>query len=228
MPDAVMIFAAGFGTRMGQLTKDRPKPLIEVAGKALLDHALDHADDAAVPTCVVNAHYRADQVVRHVASRPSVTVSHESPDLLDTGGGLKNALPALGEGPVFTLNSDAVWNGPNPLRTLADAWKPDHMDALLLTVPRARVWGREGGGDFMVDAEGRLHRGGALVYTGAQILKTDLVAKWPETAFSLNAIWDDIAHAGRLFGEEYPGHWADVGHPAGIVTAETMLRASAL
>lgn len=221
MPDAVMLFAAGFGTRMGALTADRPKPLIEVAGKTLLDHALDLTE--GVPTRVVNAHYHADQIVAHLKNRDGVRVSVERPEILDTGGGLRNALPLLGSQPVYTLNTDAIWQGPNPLGLLKAAWRPDLMDALLLCVPLSQAIGRQGGGDFSRDAEGRLHRGGDLVYTGAQILRTDGLSEIAEPVFSLNRLWNAQAERGRLYGLPYPGRWCDVGRPEGIALAEGLL-----
>ncbi|MDU8910856.1 nucleotidyltransferase family protein [Aestuariicoccus sp. MJ-SS9] len=220
MTRAVMLFGAGFGTRMGTLTKDRPKPLIEVAGKPLLDHALDLA--AHIPRRVVNAHYHADQIVAHLAGT-STRVSVETPDILDTGGGLRAALPLLDTDPVMTLNTDAIWRGPNALRLLESLWEPDRMDALLLCVPLGRARGRTGGGDFALKADGQLKRGGDLVYTGAQILKTDRVARIQDRVFSLNRVWNDIAADNRLFGAIYPGHWCDVGHPGGIAEAESLL-----
>lgn len=220
MPHAVMLFAAGFGTRMGALTETRPKPLIEVAGKALLQHALDLSAD--VPTRVVNAHYKADQIATYLRGR-DVVLSVEHPDILDTGGGLRQALPLLGPGPVFTLNSDAVWRGPNPLQALRVAWQPETMDALLLCVPMVNAAGRKGGGDFTIGADQGLIRGGEMVYTGAQIVKTDLLAEIDAAAFSLNVIWDRMAENGRLKGLRYTGKWCDVGHPEGIALAERML-----
>ncbi|MCR8549593.1 nucleotidyltransferase family protein [Salipiger sp. P9] len=224
MPDALMLFAAGFGTRMGALTADRPKPLIEVAGKPLIDHALELTDGFGPLRRVANAHYRADQIETHLADR-GIAVSREEPQILDTGGGLRAALPLLGADPVFTLNTDAVWSGPNPLRLLAEAWDPDRMDALLLCVPLARAVGRKGGGDFSMENDGRLLRRGDLVYTGAQILKTGALEIVPRPVFSLNLIWNGMDAAGRLFGLSYPGHWCDVGHPEGITLAEEMLDA---
>lgn len=220
-----MLFAAGFGTRMGKMTADRPKPLIEVAGRALIDHALDIVDASDARRCVVNAHYRAEQLAAHVATRHNVEVSVEQPEILDTGGGLVQAVPMLRSDPVFTLNSDAVWTGPNPLTTLKADWSPDRMDALLLVVPLDRTRGRLDGGDFGIDDDGRLLRGGNLVYTGAQILTTERVAaRAAQGAFSLNEVWDEIAREGRLHGAIHPGCWADVGHPGGIAEAEAMLR----
>lgn len=221
MPDGVMVFAAGFGTRMGSLTRDRPKPLIPVAGRALLDHAL--ALTGGMRVRVVNAHYRAGQIAEHLAGS-GVRVSEETPDILDTGGGLRHALPFFGDAPaVFTLNSDAVWAGPNPLPLLARAWDPARMDALLACVPLERAVGRQGGGDFTLAPDGRLTRGGKAVYTGAQIVATAPVAAWPGRVFSLGRIWDAAAERGRLFGIAWPGRWADVGHPGGIAAAEAML-----
>lgn len=219
MPDSVMLFAAGFGTRMRHLTKDRPKPLIPVAGKALLDHALDQTQ--GIPTRVVNAHYKADQIRAHLAGQ-DITVLEEDP-ILDTGGGLRNALHILGTQLVYTLNTDAVWHGPNALQILAETWNPDQMDALLLCVPLQNAIGRSGGGDFTRAPDGQLLRKGDLVYTGAQIVKTDLLHDIPEDVFSLNVLWNKIAAQGRLHGVEYPGKWCDVGHPEGITLAEDLL-----
>jgi len=220
-----MILAAGFGTRMGALTADRPKPLIPVAGRALIDHALAQADGAGATPLVVNGHYHADQMAAHLAGHHA-TFLEERPDILDSGGGVKNALAVLGTGPVFTLNADAVWRGPNALRTLLAGWEPTRMGALLLMVPQARATGRHGGGDFAMDAGGGLRRDkGGAVYTGAQIIDARIIADWPGRVFSLRDIWQGLIDQGRLYGVDYPGHWADVGHPAGIALAEMMLEA---
>lgn len=221
-PEAVMIFAAGFGTRMGALTADRPKPLIPVAGRPLLDHAVVLADDAGLRP-VVNAHYRADMIRAHLSGRPDIALSDETDEILETGGGLRRALSFLGAGPVFTLNSDAVWKGPNPLKVLRSAWDPGRMEALLLLIPRPQAIGHTGAGDFIADADGRLRRGPGSVYSGAQILRTDRLAQESAAAFSLNPIWDAMARDGGLYGVPYPGQWCDVGRPEGIALAETML-----
>ena len=218
-----MIFAAGFGTRMGALTKDRPKPLVEVAGRALLDHALDIATGAHVERIVLNTHYRADQIRAHVAHRTDIVLSDEQPDILETGGGLRKALPLLGDGPVMTLNSDAVFVGPNPLAYLQDAWRPEEMDALLLLIDADASSGHKGAGDFLVAAEGRLTRGPGAVYVGAQICTTKQLADIEEAKFSLNVLWDRFAAENRLYGVRYPGRWVDVGTPDGIDLAERVL-----
>jgi len=222
-----MVFAAGFGTRMGALTKDRPKPLIEVAGRPLLDHAIDAARQIEPQQIVANAHYLSAQIVKYAAVQHSdVIISEETPDILDSGGGLKRALPILGANPVATLNADAVWSVPGPLDALMSAWNADSMGALLLLVPRDRAVGRQGGGDFHMDMDGRLSWGKTpegLVYTGAQILDIGPVAAHPDDVFSLLEIWQGYMDQGRLFGVIYPGHWADVGHPEGIALAEAML-----
>lgn len=222
-----MLFAAGFGTRMGALTADRPKPLLEVAGRALIDHALALAASDVVTRKVVNLHYRPGQIRAHLAGRDDIDFSHEAPDILETGGGLRHALPLLGPGPVFALNTDAVWTGPNPLETLAAGWDPDRMDGLLLLVPRDRAIGHAGKGDFDRDAEGRLRRGLSLVYTGCQLIGTDLLATIPEAAFSLNRIWDAMVARGRLFGIIHPGDWCDVGRPESLPLANAMLGGAA-
>ncbi len=221
-PDAVMLFAAGFGTRMGALTKDRPKPLIEVAGRPLIDHALALVDAVHPSRVVANLHYHADQLQAHLAPK-GILLSHETPEILETGGGLRAALPMLGTGPVFTLNTDAIWTGPNPLSLLQEAWDPDRMDALLMCVPIGQTIGHAGEGDFTADADGRITRGPGLVYGGVQILKTDGLQHIAEQAFSLNLLWNQMHDRKRLFALGYPGRWCDVGRPEGIALAEGML-----
>lgn len=217
-----MIFAAGFGTRMRPLTDDRPKPLIEVAGKPLIDHTLDLVRAASPETVAVNLHYRAEMLEDHLANA-GVEILTESPEILDTGGGLRNALPVLGPEPVYTTNSDAIWQGPNPFELLRAAWDPARMDALLVCVPPDRAVGRKGPGDFLMDDTGRLTRGPGVVYGGVQILKTDMLRHIPDDVFSLWAIWSQMLSQGRMFGLIYPGKWCDIGHPEGIALAEALL-----
>ncbi|HET9067804.1 MAG TPA: nucleotidyltransferase family protein [Amaricoccus sp.] len=226
-PQAVMIFAAGLGTRMGELTRSRPKALIEVAGRPLIDHALALARAAGVPRIVVNTHAHAGQLRDHLAgTAPDVLLSHE-PRLLDTGGGLRRALPLLGPGPVFTLNADMVWTGPNPLATLAADWRGPEAKggALLALVPRAAATGHAGPGDFFTDPLRR--RGDApaapFVYAGAGIIDPTALAAVPEEVFSLNPVWDALLARGRLRATLHPGGWADVGRPEGIALAEALL-----
>jgi N-acetyl-alpha-D-muramate 1-phosphate uridylyltransferase len=224
-----MIFAAGFGTRMGALTADRPKPLIPVAGRPLIDHALAHGRAARAAPIVVNAHYRADMLSAHLDGAPDVALTVETPDILDTGGGLRAARPLLGPGPAFTLNADAVFAGTEPLPLLAAAWDGARMDALLLLVPLDRATGHAGPGDFRADTAGRLRRraaggpGAPLVHTGAQMIDPACLDPAPGPVFSLNPVWDRAIAAGRLFGLVYPGRWADVGTPGGIPLAGALL-----
>lgn len=221
-PNAIMIFAAGMGSRMGALTQDRPKPLIQVAGRALIDHALDLTTSVGPLTRVVNTHYLAAMLKSHLAGL-DVQFSDEPDLLLETGGGLRRALPLLGPMPVFTLNSDAIWRGPNPLALLADMWNPTRMEALLLLLPPAAAIGHTGHGDFQADDDGRLSRGPGLVYSGAQIIRTETLASVPRDVFSLNLIWDQMATRGGLFGLPYPGEWCDVGRPESIPLASALL-----
>lgn len=221
-PKALMIFSAGLGTRMGALTASRPKPLIEVAGRPLIDHALELAKSAEIETIIANIHYLADQLASHLEPR-GVVLSDEREKLLETGGGLRHALPLLGKGPVFTLNSDAVWTGENPLQHLRSQWQPDQMDALLLLVPQKAARGHTGSGDFTFDSEGRLARGPGFVYSGAQIIKTEGLHTIADEAFSLNRLWDKMLEKGRLFGVVHQNGWCDVGDPRGIALAQAML-----
>lgn len=221
----LMLFAAGRGTRMRPLTDHLPKPLIGVAGVALLDHALGLARAAGCSTIVVNTHHFADQIAAHLAGQ-GILLSHE-PVLLETGGGLRAALPLLGAGPVLVLNSDAVWIGTNPLTALMAAWNPAHMDGLLLTLPAAEATGYLGAGDFVADPQGALTRargGAGDVYLGAQILKTEGLHDIPEAIFSLNLLWDRMIAGNRLFGLRHQGAWCDVGRPDSLVLAEALLR----
>lgn len=220
----VLLFAAGFGTRMKHLTADRPKPLVEVAGRPLIDHALSLARQIAPPVIVANLHYRAQMLEAYLVPLGVHCVT-EAPDILETGGGLRNALPQLGAGPVITLNTDAIWRGPNPLALLLDAWDPARMDALMIGIPSAYALEHAGAGDFIIASDGRLSRGDGLIYGGAQIIKTDLLEHIEARAFSLNLVWDRMLAQGRLYGVTYPGTWCDVGHPGGVTTAETLLAA---
>jgi len=227
--DAIMIFAAGFGTRLAPLTTHTPKPLVPVFGRAMIDWALDLADDAEISRKIVNAHYLHPQISDHLAPRGDVTVVIEDDVILDTGGGLKNALPVVGEDPIFTLNPDAVWAGQNPLRLLANRWRADDMDALLALVPLDRAAGHTGRGDFQMDADGRLRRfdgrrGVPFVYTSAQILRTDGLDAIKAQVFSMNVLWDRMIAERRLFGVVYPDEWVDVGSVYGLRLAEIMLK----
>lgn len=226
-PQSVMLFAAGFGTRMGVLTADRPKPLIKVAGKPLLEHALSQVEAAGVSQTVVNVHYMAAQIAEHLKTRANTLISREEGQILETGGGLRAALPLLGSGPVFTLNTDAVWTGPNPLITLRDQWDGARMDALLLLAPPSRIKGFQGNGDFLLASDGRITRAkgaAGLAYLGAQILLPRGIESIEEKAFSLNILWDQMIAEGRAFGVLHTGGWCDVGRPEGIAEAEDLLR----
>lgn len=218
------MFAAGFGTRMKELTQDRPKPLIEVAGAPLIDRAHRLLTDAKCDPIAANLHYRADMLATHLAPKGVHTIE-EQPQILETGGGLRNALPVLGGSEVVTLNPDAVWAGPNPVQMVQDAWQPEKMDALLMCIPPERTIGHRGQGDFFLANSGQLRRGPGVVFGGCQIIKTELLADISEDSFSINLLWDLMLEQERLFGLVYPGHWCDVGHPSGIKQAEKMLEA---
>jgi Nucleoside-diphosphate-sugar pyrophosphorylase involved in lipopolysaccharide biosynthesis/translation initiation factor 2B, gamma/epsilon subunits (eIF-2Bgamma/eIF-2Bepsilon) len=215
-----MIFCAGRGTRMKELTIDRPKPLIEVAGRPLVDHALEQLE--GVHHRVANLHYLPEQLEKHLGNAGVETIHEE--ELLETGGGLKNALPLFREDAIFTMNTDAVWQGPRASEVLAAHWQPDKMDVLLLVVPQSRTHGHLGQGDFDLSQDGQLRRGTQTVYTGVQILKTGPVSAIEDRHFSLNRVWEGLFEAGRIYGVEYEGHWCDVGHPDSIAIAEKLLK----
>ncbi|AKS47738.1 MurNAc alpha-1-phosphate uridylyltransferase [Octadecabacter temperatus] len=218
-PNAILLFAAGLGTRMAPLTNKRPKPLVEVSGKPLLDHALAQCSGLKA---VVNTHYFAEQIHAHLAGT-DVLVSDESDQLLETGGGLKRALPLLDSNPVLTMNTDAVWRGSNPVECLKDEWRPKKMDALLLMIPTSNAVGHNGSGDFDIDSEGRLSRGSEYVYSGVQVIRTDGLASISLEAFSMWALWESMLANETMFGVVYDGQWCDVGRPDSIPVAEDML-----
>ncbi len=213
---------------MGELTQTMPKPLLKVAGTCLIDHALALVHDAGVENTVVNLHYLGAQIQAHLAGT-DVQFSWETPAILETGGGLKQARAKLGTDPVFTLNTDAVWGAENPLLRLAAHWNPQIMDALLLLVPVSKAIGHRGTGDFVMNAAGQLSRANGaqgFVYVGTQIIKTEPLDDIHEQSFSLNILWDNYIRAGRLYGVLYDQFWCDVGTPQGLALAEATLKAS--
>ena len=221
-PDSALFFAAGFGTRMGELTRDTPKPMLRVAGIPLIDHALRLGQKAGLLNIVVNTHYKSEILHRHLAKQ-NVQISDEADGILETGGGLRKALPLLGPAPVFTMNSDAVWSGKNPFEELAGLWNPKRMEALLLLIPRSNALGHTGDGDFLLNEKGQLRRGPGLVYSGAQILQTNGLADIKEAAFSLNLLWEVMIERGTLFGMVHSGGWCDVGRPESLALANEMV-----
>lgn len=224
MTTPILLFAAGFGTRMGALTADQPKPLVQVAGMPLIDHALDLAVDQDIGPVVINLHYKS-QMIRDHLNDQDVIFSDETNEILETGGGLRKAMPLLETSPVMTLNTDAIWAGFNPIKMLLDAWDPE-MEALLMTIPKPSVHGHLGTGDFIKADDGRLTRGAGDIYSGLQIIRTDDLHNITDTAFSMNVLWDRIAARGGLYGVSYTGQWCDVGQPQSIKIAENMIGTS--
>jgi MurNAc alpha-1-phosphate uridylyltransferase len=230
--DRAMVLAAGLGTRMRPLTDRLPKPLVPVAGKALIDHVLDRLADAGVTTAVVNVHHMADAIEKHLKgrTRPKIEISDERGELLDTGGGVVRALKLLGAAPFFHVNSDTIWiEGVTPnLGRLAAMFDPAEMDAVVLLAATATSIGYEGRGDFTMAPDGRLKRRGErevvpFVYAGAAVLSPALFADAPKGAFSLNKLFDRAIETGRLFGLRLEGTWMHVGTPAAIKAAEAAI-----
>lgn len=232
-----MVLAAGLGKRMRPITATVPKPLVEVAGRALVDHALDRLEMAGVETAVVNIHYLPQLMRAHLGRRrrpPEVVISDETEQLLETGGGIRKALPLLGDEPFFLLNSDSFWiEGARPnLRWLAGAWDATRMDVLLLLAPTVHAIGYDGPGDFRMDTDGRLSRRperdvAPFVYSGAAIVHPRLFDGAPDGAFSLNRLFDKAIEAERLFGVRMDGMWLHVGTPEAIAEAEMSIADSA-
>ncbi len=234
LPDTAMVMAAGLGKRMRPLTATRPKPLVEVAGKPLIDHVLDRLRSAGVSRVVVNVHYLADSLEAHLKARAAdfeVKISDERGLLLETGGGMVRAELIIEADPFLVINSDNFWiDGPHDLlRLLASHWREGEMDALLLLVPQARAGNHRGQGDFHMSASGKLSRRrkgrvAPYVFTGIQIVSKRLLRDAPEGPFSTNILWDRAIEEGRCFGAVHQGLWFDVGSPAAIPATERALQ----
>ena len=230
--DTAMVLAAGLGKRMRPLTASQPKPLVRVAGKPLIDHALDRLSEAGIARAIVNVHYLADALEAHVKTRksPAVTISDERAQLLETGGGLVKASAHLPDA-FFCLNSDNIWlDGPkNAFADLSARWDAEAMDALLLLVPHSRAHNFVGMGDFYMDAQGALSRRlparvAPFIFTGIQLMSKRLLRDAPTGPFSTNILWNKAAEEGRLFGVSFTGEWFEVGTPGAIAPTQDALK----
>jgi MurNAc alpha-1-phosphate uridylyltransferase len=229
--DTAMVLAAGLGKRMRPLTASRPKPMVRVAGKPLLDHTLDRLAEAGIVKAVVNVHYLADAIEAHVKSRklPAVTISDERAQLMETGGGIVKAQALLPD-PFFCVNSDNIWlDGPrDAFGDLSVLWDARRMDALLLLVPHSGARNFTGKGDFHMDGRGRIarRRSGRIapfVFTGIQLISKRLLRDSPDGPFSTNVLWDRAIEEGRLYGIVFTGQWFEVGNPEAIPLTEAAL-----
>jgi MurNAc alpha-1-phosphate uridylyltransferase len=235
-PQTAMVLAAGLGMRMRPLTLDRPKALVQVAGRALIDHVLDRLVAAGVQRVVVNVHAFADLLEAHLRRRTDVeiVISDERRALLETGGGLRAARPLLGDAPILVSNVDTMWTeaGPPAIDALVGVWDPQVMDDLLLLAPLETCTGFDGAGDFFCDAQGRLdHRGARshapFAYAGVHLIDPRLIDAWPEGSHGIFGHWMAMARRGRLRGVVMDGVWMHVGDPAALAAAEARLAAAA-
>ncbi len=233
MPKNAMILAAGFGKRLRPITDKTPKPMLEVAGRTLLDHSIDHLAASGIEKVVINIHHLGSLIEQHITRRTDVEVviSDESDEILETGGGIAKALPLLGEDPFFVINGDVLWlDGPtSALRRLACTWDQSRMDALLLLHSTVEAYGYEGRGDFIVDPEGALIRRpereiSPYLFAGVQILQASSLAVAPAGFFSLNLIYDQAIEEDRLFGLIHDGDWFHIGTAGGLSEAEGYFR----
>ncbi len=231
IPKTAMVLAAGKGKRMRPITNNLPKPMVAVAGRTLLDHALDRVEEAGIKKAVVNTHYLAERIEQHLKQRasPNIVISFEK-ELLETGGGVKKALKEFGDEPFFVINSDALFlNGSlNALERLAERWNPDEMDALLMLHSTVEAYGYDGSGDFEMDPMGKIIRKperqiAPYLFTGIQILHPRVFEDTPEGPFSLNVIYNKLIDEERLYGVDHDGEWFHVGTPEGLDQAETYM-----
>ena len=228
-PHTAFVLAAGLGKRMRHLTHDIPKPMVPLNGVPLIDRVLDRIAAAGIPRAVVNVHYQADVLERHLAARtrPALTISDERGRLLDTGGGIIHAWPHLALGPFLIHNSDSVWieRATKNIDALCAAWNPDLMDSLMLLAPLTNAMGYDGPGDFVMAPSGQLSRREPgtttpYVFAGVSIAHPRLFDGAPAGAFSLNSVWDKAIAAGRIYGIELSGTWMHVGTPEAVIEAE--------
>lgn len=225
-PDKAMVLAAGFGKRMRPLTDITPKPLVRLLGKPLIDWVMDHLDAGGIHDYVVNAHYLGDQIEAHFADRTNVVLSPEH-EILDTGGGVKKALPMLNAPSFVVANADSVWlDGDRPAVTrLRDTWDPERMDVLLLLTPVNTAHGYDGSGDYFLDSDGQARRRmpdetAPLVFAGVHILAAHLFDDSPDGFFSLNILFDRAEKAGRLFAIPHDGKWYHIGTPEALISTQ--------
>jgi len=234
VPETAMVMAAGLGKRMRPLTATRPKPLVEVAGKPLIDHVFDRLIAAGIRRAVVNVHYLADALEAHLrryAGRIEIVISDERGRLMETGGGLVQARDLLGDAPILAVNSDNLWiDGPvDAIRLLAARWDASVMDELMLLVPLARAHNHPGQGDFHLNPLGRITgrrepgRAAPFVWTGVRMLHPRVIRDWPDGPFSANLFWNRAIEAERLYGVVHQGLWFDVGSPAAVGRTEARL-----
>jgi N-acetyl-alpha-D-muramate 1-phosphate uridylyltransferase len=230
--DTAMVLAAGLGRRMAPLTDTRPKPLVPLAGRALLDHVLDRLADAGIANAVINVYYLADQITQHVQGRaaPRIAISDERGVLLETGGGVVRALALLGDKPFVIHNSDSVWiePGASNIARLVSLFDGASMDSLMLLAPRETSLGYDGRGDFLLQSDGRLERAGPgreapYVFAGVSIAHPRLFEGTKEERFSLNVVWDRAIRSGRLFGAVLDGTWMHVGTVEAVDAAERLM-----
>jgi len=236
VPEQAMVLAAGLGNRMRPVTDTMPKPLVKVFGRTLLDYGLDALERAGTRQAVVNVHYLADQIEAHLAVReqPAITISDERRNLLDSGGGVKNALPMLGQNPFYVINADSFWlEGTRPnLALLAEGWDDEKMDILLLLSGMTNAIGYHGSGDFDMGPDGKLARRSErkiapFAYCGAAIVHPRVFADTPDQPFSLNMLFDRAIEKDRLYGVRMEGIWLHVGTPEAISEAENAIARSA-
>ena len=234
-PSTAMVLAAGLGKRLRPLTHDMPKPLIQVAGKAMIDHVLDRLAEFRLPKVVVNTYHRAEVLERHLALRtdPVIHVSRET-RLMGTAGGIKVAMPLIGDDPFYVINSDALWlNGPQPmLQRMAAVWNPDAMDVLMLLMPTVRAVGMEASGDFDLAVDGRVRRPRERVeapfyFAGVQIAQPRVFADTPtDTPTGMGDLWDRSLAEGRLYGIVHDGVWFHVGSPTALSEVQQSMHAN--
>lgn len=228
MVKSAMILAAGLGKRMRPLTDTLPKPLISVAGKSMLDRAFHYLQKTNVSNIVVNTHYLAPLIERHIKTfYPQTSISHEE-ILLETGGGVKKALPLLGQDPFFVLNGDSIWTGPKSLTSMEKKWNGKEMDSLLLLIPRSKAHGYKRQGDFHMGPDGHLWRPkneetAPYVYIGVQLLNPQLFQDSPSGSFSMNLLWDQALRKRRLYGHVHEGEWFHISTPQDINKYEPMI-----
>lgn len=225
--DQAMVLAAGFGKRLQPLTLTTPKPLIPVNHQPILDYTMAQLRQGHIRRCVINTHYLAEQIHHHLqdVQTPQITISHEQ-EILNTGGGIRHALPYFQDQPFFSVNGDIWWEQKDIFDQLRDMWNPDQMDGILVLVPREQAIDFAGPGDYFLESDHQLtHRGtedqAPYIYSGIQLLHPRAFKDFTAKSFHLPEVYHAMEQSGRLYGLPLKGPWCDMG------TVQTLARLEA-
>ena len=235
MNEPLMILAAGRGKRMLHLTDDKPKPLVSILGRTLLDRVIDHAVKANINDIVINTCYKGNMIEKALKDRLEVNIQFSrEEEALETGGGVLNALPLLlpkGKNGFFVANADPLWvdKTTSIFEQLRQKWTPNDTDILLALIPKNQAFGALHHGDYFLNVDGQLRRktktdpDAPYFFTGIQMLHPRIFNGVSAGIFSLVSLYDRAQQTGRLKAVIYDGDWYHVGTPEAVLATEERL-----